>query len=431
MNGDKQITPLGATNYRNDNTVFGIRDADRLMHMYLLGKSGSGKSTFILNMAISDISRGHGCALLDPHGELSKEILNYIPAHRIKDVVYFNPKDTDNPIPFNPLSGVPEKHHNLVASGIISTMKKVWADSWGPRMEHILRFSLLSLLQYPGATLLDIQPLLTNEEFRNRVLQYVKDTLLRNFWMNEFAAYTRALRAEAIAPILNKVGIFSASLPLRYSLGQKKRGLRMLDIMDSRKILIVNLSKGELGEDTSALLGSMIITAIQLAALYRARIPSEKRIPFFLYIDEMHSYVTMSFCDILAEARKYGLGLFLTHQYLEQIDSRILAAILGNVGTLISFRIGANDAQTLEREFYPTFSAEDLVHLPRYHMYLKLMIDGTTSRPFSAVSLPIQQDRTNTLERVVRLSRTMYAGSKKDVDGNYTTIPSPIPGQLF
>ena len=431
MDEDKQITPLGATNYRNENKVFGIQDTDRLMHMYLLGKSGSGKSTFILNMAISDLQRGHGCALLDPHGELSKEILNYVPEHRVRDVVYFNPKDIDNPIPFNPLSGVPEKHHNLVASGIISTMKKVWADSWGPRMEHILRFSLLSLLQYPGATLLDIQPLLTNEEFRSRVLYYVKDTLLRNFWHNEFAAYTKALRAEAIAPILNKVGIFSASLPLRYCLGQKKRGLRMLDIMDSKKILIVNLSKGELGEDTSALLGSMIITSIQLAALYRSRIPSEQRTPFFLYIDEMHSYVTMSFCDILAEARKYGLGLFLTHQYLEQIDSRILAAILGNVGTLISFRIGANDAKVIEREFYPTFSAEDLVHLPRYHMYLKLMIDGTTSRPFSAVSLPIRTPKTETQERVIRLSRTLYAGSRKDVDANYLSIPSPAPGQLF
>ncbi|HYD22091.1 MAG TPA: type IV secretion system DNA-binding domain-containing protein, partial [Flavipsychrobacter sp.] len=325
MEPQKVFTPLGVTNYRNEKKRFGIKDADRLMHMYLLGKSGSGKSTLILNMTISDLQRGHGFALLDPHGELSKELLHYVPKERLKDVIYFNPIDIDNPIAFNPLAGIQQRHHNLVASGIISTMKKVWADSWGPRMEHILRYSLLSLLQFPGATLLDIQPLLTDNDFRSQVLCYITDIPIRNFWHSEFASYTKALRAEAIAPILNKVGIFAASLPLRHCLGQKDRGLRMWEIMNSRKVLIVNLSKGELGEDTSALLGSMLITAIQLAALYRTKLSPEKRGPFFLYIDEMQSYVTMSFCDILAEARKYGLGLFLTHQYLEQIDHRILS----------------------------------------------------------------------------------------------------------
>jgi hypothetical protein len=381
------ITYIGTTNYRNQNQRFGIRDADRLMHMYCIGKSGSGKSTLILNMAISDLRRGHGFAVFDPHGDLCTALLKYIPEYRKKDVIYFNPRDTDTAITINPLFGVPYRYHGLVASGIISTMKKVWSESWGPRMEHILRFCLLTLLQTPEPTLLDIQPLLTSEEFREKMLLYVEDPVLKNFWHSEFAGYTKSFRAEVIAPILNKVGLFSASLPLRRVLGQKTRGLKLFEIMNGRKVLLINLSKGELGEDTSALLGCMLITAIQLAALHRARLAPEKRVPFYTYVDEAQSYLTLSFCDILSEARKYGLGLFVTHQYLEQIDPRILSAILGNVGTLIAFRIGAGDAKMLEQEFYPTFTAEDLIQLPRYHMYLKLMIDGATSLPFSSKSL--------------------------------------------
>lgn len=399
------ITPLGKSNFRNEHRQFGIKDADRLMHIYAIGKSGTGKSTLILNMAISDLQRGNGYALLDPHGDLCSELLNHIPENRVADVIYFNPKDIEHAISFNPLVGVPSKYHYLVAAGIVSTIKKVWSGSWGSRSEHILRYSLLTLLQYPEATLLDIQALLTNEEFRAEVLRHVNDQVVRNFWFLEFASYTKALRAESVAPILNKVSLFSASLPLRHTLGQKTRGLKLFEIMNSKKILLINLSKGELGEDTSALLGSMLITAIQLAALYRARISPEKRVPFFTYVDEAQSYLTLSFCDILSESRKYGLGLFITHQYLEQIDSRILSAVLGNVGTLISFRIGSHDAKLLEQEFTPTFSAEDLIHLPRYHMYLKLMIDGTTSRPFSAISLPLMTMRTGMKERVLQMSK--------------------------
>lgn len=412
----ESITPIGVVNFRNDSRVFGIKARDKLMHCYCLGKSGSGKSTLILNMAISDLKQGHGFALLDPHGELSTELLKYVPNERLEDVIYFNPKDLESPIPFNPLIGVPYKYHHLVSSGIISTMKKVWAESWGPRMEHILRFCLLTLLQAEDATLLEIQPLLTNEEFRAEMLLKVTDKTLLDFWHVEFAGYTKVLKSEAIAPILNKVGLFSASLPLRYALGQKERGLRLLDIMNSRKVLIVNLSKGELGEDTSALLGSMLITAVQLAALFRATIKPEKRVPFFMYIDEMQSYVTLSFCDILAEARKYGLGLFLAHQYVEQIDQRILAAVLGNVGTIITFRVGARDALVLAKEYAPTFVAEDIINLPRYQMYLKLMIDSATSRPFSAVSLPVTTSQTENVRQVIRLSKQRYGTPKRVID---------------
>jgi type IV secretory pathway TraG/TraD family ATPase VirD4 len=384
------ITPIGITNYRNTNQKFVIKDNDRLQHIYVIGKSGTGKSTLLKNMLLSDIERGNGCCLLDPHSDVAVEVLKHIPEHRKQDLIYFNPKDLAYPISFNPLKAVHPNYHHLVASGIIASLKKLWFESWGPRMEHILRFTLLTLLCVPDATLLDIQPLLTNEEFRSNALRYVTDTHIFAFWHNEFANYTKTLKAEAVAPILNKVGLFSASLPLRNTVGQKTKGFRMQEIMDKKKILICNLSKGELGEDASALLGSIILTSIQLAALYRARIEPYKRIPFYVYVDEMHSFITLSFADMLAEARKYGVGLFLTHQYIEQLDERIRRAIFGNVGTIISFRIGAKDAEYLAIEFYPIFGEEDLVNLSKYTMYLKLMIDGTASQPFSAQSVTLK-----------------------------------------
>ncbi|OJW84170.1 MAG: hypothetical protein BGO69_11910 [Bacteroidetes bacterium 46-16] len=380
------ITPIGITNYRNTNLKFGIKDKDRLGHIYVIGKTGVGKSTLLQNMAISDIERGNGLCILDPHGDIATDILKHIPAWRKEDLIYFNPKDTDNPIAFNPLKGIHPKYHHLVASSLVSTFKKIWADSWGPRMEYILRNVILTLLWVPDATLLDIQPLLTDEAYRNRALVHVKEAHILSYWDNEFAKYTKAFRMEAISPILNKTGLFLASAPLRATVGQKTRGFRMQEVMDKKKILICNLSKGELGEDASALLGSVILTTIQHAALYRARLAPEERVPFYCYIDEMHSFLTLSFIGILAESRKYGLSLFLAHQYLEQLDERIRAAIFGNVGTIISFRVGASDAEYLAKEFYPVFNQEDLINLPRYNMYLKLMINGATCVSFSAIS---------------------------------------------
>lgn len=384
---EKGITPIGITNFRNERKAFGIKDADRLRHIYVIGKSGTGKSTLLKQMALSDIERDNGLCLIDPHGDVAEDIMKNIPLGRKDDVVYFNPKDIKNAIAFNPLHGIHPNYHHLVASGLVSTFKKIWADSWGPRMEYILRFSLLTLLYYPEATLLDINPLLTDPDFRIHVLKYVTSPHILAFWKNEFAKYTPTLRNEAISPILNKTGLFTASPPLSNIIGQKTRGIRMQQVMDEGKILICNLSKGEIGEDSSAILGSIITTSIQLAALHRAKQPEHTRKPFYLYVDEMHTFVSLSFADILAEARKYGLGLFLAHQYIDQLHEKIRSAIFGNVGTIISFRIGATDAEYLAKEFHPVFSESDLVNLPRYSIYLKLMIDGTTSQPFSAETI--------------------------------------------
>jgi hypothetical protein len=387
MDEHSQITPIGITNFRNQRQRFGIKDKDRLQHIYVIGKSGTGKSTLLENMAISDIERGNGLAVIDPHGDIAEDILKFVPEERIKDVIYFNATEIEHPVAFNPLHSIHPKYHHLVASGLISTFKKIWIDTWGPRLEYILRYCLHTLLEYPDATLLDIQPLLTNMNFRNHVLLYVETKTTLAFWKNEYDRYSPSLRAEAISPILNKTGLFLTSTPLRNIVGQKTRGIRIQQVLDEGKILIVNLSKGEIGEDASSLLGSILLTSIQLAALHRATVEEHRRKPFYLYVDEMHSFISLSFANILAEARKYGLSLFLTHQYIDQIDERIRAAIFGNVGTIISFRVGAADSEYLEKEFYPIFNKNDFINLPKYEMYLKLMIDGATSQPFSAVSI--------------------------------------------
>lgn len=387
MDEHSEITPIGITNFRNDRRKFGIKDKDRLGHIYIIGKTGTGKSTLIKNMAISDMRRCKGLGVIDPHGDLAEELLQYIPQERKDDLIYFNPKDTEHSIAFNPLHGIHPSHHHLVASGLISTFKKIWIDSWGPRLEYILRFCLHTLLEYPDATLLDIQPLLTNLSFRNHVLLYVKSDTTKSFWKNEYDKYPPQLRSEAISPILNKTGLFLTSIPLRNIVGQKTSSLKIQSILDEEKILIVNLSKGEIGEDASALLGSMLVTSIQLAALHRANQDVEKRKPFYLYIDEMHSFITLAFSSILSEARKYGLALCLTNQYISQLDERIKSSIFGNCGTLIAFRVGAEDAEYLAKEFYPMFNQEDLVSLPRYSIYLRLQIDNEASKPFSADTL--------------------------------------------
>ena len=380
------LTPIGITDFRNTNKKFYIKDKDRLGHIYCIGKTGVGKSTLLQTMATSDIQKGKGLAVIDPHGDVAERLLRQVPEHRLKDVIYFNPADTTHPIAFNPLHAVHPNYHHLVASGLVSTFKKIWSDSWGPRMEYILRFSLLTLLEVPDATLLDIQPLLTNEAYRQQVLTYVKSKHTLAFWFNEFDRYTKSLRSEAISPILNKTGIFLSSAPLRNVVGQKKTSFRMMQVLDKSKILIVNLSKGKIGEDASSLLGSMLVTSMQLAALHRANRTEASRTPFYLYIDECHSFLSLSIADILAEARKYGLSLFMANQFIGQLDERIQTAIFGNVGTLICFRIGAQDAEVLAKEFYPEFSGPDLVHLSKYAMYIKLMIDGATSQPFSAIT---------------------------------------------
>lgn len=380
----KGITPIGKVNFRNDNRLFGIKQNDRLGHIYVIGKTGVGKSTLLLNMAISDIRTGKGIAVIDPHGDLSDQILKHIPEYRRNDLVYFNPADNQSDITYNPLHGINRNHHHLVASGLVSTLKKIWSESWGPRLEHILRFTLLSLLEYPNATLLDIQPMLTNNEFRKEVMGFIKNPEVISFWLDEFGKYSPSMKSEAVAPILNKTSLFITSEPIRNIIGRRTSNLKIQKVMDDSKIMIVNLSKGKIGEDGSALMGSMLVTAFQLSAMFRANQEESLRIPFYLFIDEAHSFISLSFADILSEARKYRLGLFIAHQYIEQMPEKLRSAIFGNVGTLISFRVGALDAEYLSKEFCPEFNQEDLVNLPKYSMYIKLMIDGASSRPFSA-----------------------------------------------
>jgi hypothetical protein len=407
---------VGKVNFRNDTRPVKIKDKDRLCHIYCLGKSGVGKSTLLLNMAIQDTYQGNGFCIIDPHGDIAENILDYIPEDRLEDVIYFNPADTEHPIAFNPLKNVHPAFFHLVAGGLISTFKKIWSDNWGPRLEHILRFSLLALLEYREASLLDIQPLLTDPAYRKQILARVTDHSVLSFWQNEFEKFSNSLRAEAVSPILNKLGIFASSPLLRNIMGQKERRLHFQKMMDDEKILIVNLSKGKVGEDVSALLGSMIVTQLQLAALYRANQPEHTRRPFYLYIDECHSFITDSIAGILSEARKYGLGLFLTHQYIDQLPEDMQSAIFGNVGTLIAFRVGNADAEILAKEFHPMFTEYDIINLPRHSIYLKLMIDGATSQPFSAITLPLPISILSNKERIIELCRARFGRPKSYVE---------------
>jgi hypothetical protein len=424
---NNRITPFAITDYRDIRKRFGIKQKNRRGHIYIIGKTGTGKSTLIENMAISDIKNGYGVALIDPHGDMAEEILDYVPKKRIKDVIYFNPADLENPIAFNPLEKVPKDFHHLVASGIVSTFKKIWSESWGPRLEHILRHALLSLLEYPNSTLLDLPKLLTDKDFRKSVLNCITHTQVREFWFSEFDKYSVWLRSEAISPILNKISQFLISIPLRNIVCQKENTFDVRQAMDEGKILIVNLAKGKIGEDNCSLLGALVVTKIQLAALSRADLPEENRNPFYLYVDEIHSFITLSFADILSEARKYGLNLVLTHQYIEQLDERIRAAIFGNVGTIISFRIGAEDAKYLAQEFAPIFNEADLINLPNFHIYLKLMIDGVTSQPFSAITLRLREINTSHKEEIIEFSRKQYTRPRTAVEREIMSRPHGFP----
>lgn len=385
MNSD--IRFIGKVDWRNSNKRFGIRQKDRLGHMYVIGKTGVGKSTFLVNMAISDIVYRNGFAFLDPHGDVITDLLSEVPDFRKEDVIYLNAAEESAKCAYNPIWRIKPGDQHLVASGLISVFKKVWRESWGPRMEHILRMTLLSLLELENASLLDISRLLTEPKFRVNAYSRIHSQHLLSFWLNEFEKYSPMMKAEVVSPILNKVSILSTSEPLRRILGSSGRDIRIGEIMNKKKILLLNLSKGELGEDVSNILGCLFLTAFQLAALNRSKVVAQKRIPYFVYVDEMQSFVTESFADILSEARKYGLGLVMAHQYIGQLTDELRKAIFGNVGTMIAFRVGAEDAKYLAPEFAPIFREDDLVRLGKYSFYIKLMIDGVTSKPFSATSI--------------------------------------------
>jgi len=406
------------TDFRHRKDIFGIKQRDRRNHMYVIGQTGTGKSTLLENMIISDLRREKGLALIDPHGDLAEKVLHYVPEIRMEDVIYLNPADLHYPIAFNPLEKVHPDQHFLVVSGLIAVLKKIWPDAWGPRLEHILRHALLTLLTYDGSTLLDVPKILVNKNFRQDVLRGVKDPHLREFWALEYEKVPLTFRMQTIAPILNKTSQFLSSLPLRSIVGQPTNAFNIRAVMDEGKILIVNLSKGKIGEDNCALLGALMVNTIMLAAMSRADIPESERRPFYLYVDEVHNFLTLAFADILSESRKYGLNLILAHQYIDQLESEVRSAIFGNVGTMVSFRVGVDDAAVMTKQFYPVFEKADLIGLANHHIYLKLMIDGTTSRPFSAATLPPPEVIRSLSREIIEFSRMKYGRPRFEIDKN-------------
>jgi CxxC-x17-CxxC domain-containing protein len=413
-----EINVFAETTYRGQARKFGIKTDDRRRHMYIIGKTGMGKSTILENMIVNDIKAGHGVAVVDPHGDLAEKIIEFIPEERINDVIYFNPADIEYPIALNVIEQVEPHLRHLVASGLIGVFQKLWADSWGPRLEYILRNAILAILDYPGSTLLAVTRMLADKPFRKKVIDKIQDPVVKAFWVNEFAGYADKFASEAVSPIQNKVGQFLSSSLMRNIVGQANSAINIREVMDDRKILILNLSKGRIGEDNSALLGAMMITKIQLAAMSRVDMPEKDRKDFYLYIDEFQNFMTDSFANILSEARKYHLNLIMAHQYIEQLNEKVAGAVFGNVGTLAVFRVGAVDAEALVKEFTPTFTEEDIVNLPKYEFYLKLMIDGISSTPFSAKNSPPlkESEKTNNAEKVIRLSREHYAKRREAVE---------------
>src|SRR3989339_146032 len=425
------ITYFAETNFRGQKRRFGIKIDDRRRHMYLIGKTGMGKTTLMEQMIISDIYNGHGVGLVDPHGDFVEKILDYVPSNRINDIIYFNPADQEHPIGFNVMEAIDPRHKHLVASGLMGVFKKIWPDVWSPRMEYILNNCILALLEYPDSTLLGINRMLSDKSYRDEVVENISDPVVKAFWTNEFAKYSDRFMTEASAAIQNKVGQFISNPLIRNIIGQSKSSFDIRDLMDKKKIFLMNLSKGRIGEENSRLIGAMLITKIYLAAMSRVDIPESDREDFYLYVDEFQNFANESFKDILSEARKYRLNLILAHQYIAQMEESIRDAVFGNIGTLVTFRVGAYDAETMESEFAPEFEIQDIVGLGFGSIYLKLMIDGMASRPFSAGTLPPIKAAGNTFEeKIIEDSRDQYATSRKEVDEKIAEWHAQIAGEM-
>lgn len=436
MGQNADIAYFAKTNFRGQEVVFGIKTDDRRRHMYIIGKTGMGKTNLLEHLVLQDIRNGHGVAYVDPHGDTAEKLIRMIPPERIQDVVYFNPADQSFPIAFNVMEQVDPAYRHLVASGLIGVFKKLWAESWGPRLEYILRNAILALLEYPGSTLLGVMRILVDKKYRSQVINCVTDPVVKSFWLDEFSKWNDRVLQEVISPIQNKVGQFLSTSLIRNIVGQTKSSFSIREVMDNKKILILNLSKGRIGEDNSALLGAMMITKIQMAAMARVDMPEIERKDFYLYVDEFQNFATESFANILSEARKYRLNLILANQYVTQIDEIVRDAIFGNAGTLIAFRVGAVDSEFLEKEFEPVFMMNDVVNLPKYSIYLKLMIDGIAGDAFSATTLPPieTEEITDVSEKVINVSRERYAFSKESVEesirdwsGMFATSVSEAP----
>jgi energy-coupling factor transporter ATP-binding protein EcfA2 len=429
-NNEEYITFIGETDFRNRRTRFGILEADRSKHMYIIGKTGMGKSTLIENLLVQDIQAGHGVAFIDPHGSSAEKILDFVPRHRIEDVIYFAPFDHEHPIAFNVMEDVGKDKRHLVVSGLMSVFKKIWVDAWSARMEYILANTLLALLEYPGSTLLGVNRMLTDKFFRKKVIEHITDASVRSFWIDEYNKWDDRYAKEAGAAIQNKIGQFTANPIIRNIVGQPKSTFDIREIMDNKKILVMNLSKGLMGEQNAELIGGMLITKLYLAAMSRAD-QGEAGIhalpPLYFYVDEFQSFANESFADILSEARKYKLSLTIAHQYIAQMPEPVRDAVFGNVGSMVTFRVGATDAEFLEREFIPVFTAEDIVNLGFAQIYLRLMIRGIGSRPFSAKTLPpIEKPAMSFKRDIIEYSRTHFARSRDSVEHDIDTWFAPI-----
>ena len=417
MNDQTPHITIGERHGWGDPRPFGIAAIDERHHLYIIGKTGSGKTTLLRNLILQHIAQGHGVGVIDPHGDLAEELLNFIPPKRADDLVYFNPGDLEFPIGLNPIGNVSEDARHLAASGIVSAFKGIWRDSWGPRLEYILHNAVSALLECRNQTLLGVNRLLVDDEYRAKVIRQVKDPFIRAFWAEEYESYDERFKREAIAPIQNKLGQFLLNPVIRNILGQIKKKVDIPFVMDHGRLFIANLSKGRLGDDKANLLGSLLATQFQLGAMARARLPESERRDFYLFIDEFQNFSTDAFASILAEARKYRLCMALSHQYIDQLPLPIRQAVFGNVGTLIAFRIGSTDAEVMEKEFGKSFTASTLADLERYEAIVKLLVEGSNLEPFRARMLPPLGSRTGRKEKLIALSRERFAMPRRVIEG--------------
>jgi hypothetical protein len=432
---DENISAFGVTNFRGISHQFGMLRYDRSRHVYIIGQTGAGKSGLLELFALSDIFHNHGYALIDPHGDFAVNNMKFIPGSRVQDVVYFNPADTAHPLGFNPLEVTDQNQKTNISSEVIGVLKRMFGESWGPRLEYILRYTILALLDHPNTTMLDITRMLTDKKFRKEVLATCTDTVVLQFWNIEFASWNDKFQAEAIAPVLNKVGAFTANPVIRNIIGQPKSTFNIRQIMDEGKILIVNLSKGLIGEDNAAILGSFLVTKIQLAAMSRQDIPNiEDRRPFYLYVDEFQNFATDSFATILSEARKYGLNLTVANQYISQMSETVRDAVFGNVGTMITFRVSADDAPILSKQFEPNFEALDLLQMHNRNFVINMVIGGEKTPAFSARTLNLPPAQTDNTAYIINHTRTLYSRDRADVEAEISALmmsgsnkPAPQP----
>lgn len=412
----KDVSGFGITNYHNNFVPFGISREDRRRHLYLVGKSGSGKSKLLELLIIDDIINGEGVAVLDPHGDLVDAVLRYIPQERKNDVILFDPSDTDFPIAFNPLEQVDDDYKMQLTIGIIDIFKKLFGTNWSDRLEHVLRYTILALLDSPNTTVLSILKMLTDKNYRQKIVARINDNVVKSFWVSEFAAWSEKYDADAITPLLNKVGQFVATNMVRNVVGQPETQFEIKDVMDNKKILLMKVSKGLLGEENSSLIGSMIITKIYQAAMARANIKEEERTNFYFYVDEFQNFATDTFYEIMSEARKYHLNLTIAHQYMGQLSSKIRQTVFGNVGSMISFRVGADDAAVLEKEFEPIFKERDIINLGVREFYIKMSVNGEIREPFSGRTIDVPPVTNDLSEEIKNISRKRYCKPKVQVE---------------